>query len=205
MMKRLTLILLSAFICITAAASSPKNDFPRITFGIEWGYSATVFTSYHFNYICSEGYRLDNEGRDFIYHSNGDIIGTFGVNILDWLRIGLFSGYEGISEDRRIIPVGAKLTVCPDGYIENGVLFRIGGGMGISPRDRAMTTSFGIVGFGYHVALTRESSIDFILGYKAYIDHPPVEDIDGGYVSERDTRKNIATYHALNFSISLNF
>lgn len=205
MRKRLTFIILSAFICIGASASSPKNAFPRITFGLEWGYSSTIFTSYHFNYICSDGYRLDNEGRKFMYHSNADILGTFGANVTDWLHVGVFSGYEGITEKRRMVPIGAKVTLSPRGYSSNGLFIRAGGGIGIIPGDHAITTSFGLAGAGYHVALTRDTSVDFILGYKVYVDHPPIEDIEGGYVSERNTRKNIATYHALNFSIALNF
>lgn len=204
-MKRLIIFILAALICTNGFAGQPTNAFPRMTFGLEWGGSATLFTSYHFNYICSEGYRLDVEGRDFVCYSNADILGTFGMNITDWLNFSVFSGFEGISSGRRIIPIGGRATFYSKGYSGQGMMLRAGAGLGISASSRSFSTSFGLAGIGYHVPLSRSISLDFIFGYKVYLDTPPVEDIEGGYVPERDIRKDIATYHALNFSIGLNF
>lgn len=195
----ITVAILLGFRCM---ASEPA---PLVTFSVEWGYSATLVTSYHFNYICNEGYRIDLEGNEVGFNSNGGLLLTAGFHISDQVRIGIASGYEGINRNNRIIPLECRMTLYPKGYCNDGFVCNADAGFGLRDSFRNISAFCCGMGGGYHVSLSRRISIDFLLNTRMFIDMPPIEDIDDGFVPERNIRKDIARYHAMNLSIALNF
>lgn len=204
-MRPIAKLYISIVFALSSIVSLHAQRMPFISYGIEWGGTVTFLSSHHFNFICSEGYRIDSEDQEASGQVNGVILAKIGINITDGLQISLYSGYAGIEHNRRIVPIEGRVNYYPKGLGCDGILTSAGAGIGINSSWTGITSSYARIGCGYHIALTGSTGLDFIISYRLCTDRPRIEDPDGGYVPERDIRKDIATYHALKLSIGLNF
>lgn len=87
-MKRIlyiVLIFISFNTNVFAKNERAKTD-SGITFGVEWGYVATIQSGYHYNFFAPEGYRVDDFGNSFGHHANAE---TY-ISGMIWESSGIF-------------------------------------------------------------------------------------------------------------------
>lgn len=185
---------------------------PLFRYGLEWGFTPMVYETCHLNYLVEEGYRVDDSSSDVMFTPNAVLLAGFGVNVSNNISLGIYSGYAGLSEENRVIPLSFRATWFPKGVTSDGMLYYADVGTGfhihISDRiepDRSPATLVGI-GTGYHFSLTSSIGLDLQIGFRESFDHALILDPDGsGYISGRNIRRNNAAYSALNMSIALTF
>ena len=106
-MKKIISILLTicAFNICVKAQETGEESFPRFTFGAEWGYVATVWEFTHNNFFSAEGYRINEKGNAFGYHSNGELYLHAGYNFDEYWNLSLYAGYGGVNGMHKIVPI----------------------------------------------------------------------------------------------------
>ena len=70
-MKKASIIIF-VMLLTSIGLKAQTEPVPRFTFGAEWGYIATFYSGYHFNFFAPEGYRADPRHQEFTYISNGE-------------------------------------------------------------------------------------------------------------------------------------
>ena len=178
----------------------------RVLYGIEWGYDLTLLNSYHRNYTDAvDGYRIDDEGVEAMFYSNGHATAHIDLEFARRFAIGLHAGYAGIQQRTRFYPMSLRFSYFAKSYNTDGSFCFLEGGAGIH-ENRTTVSPFGRLGYGYRLSLTRRASMDFSASARCAFDHPPIyDDSIRGYVEEENVRRSDALYGALVFSISLNF
>lgn len=203
-MRRKLLISLIALIACTAARA---QDIPLFEYGIEWGSTSTLFTSRHQNFTSDEGYRINENHSAWSFVSGGYFTVNLGFNVTHWLNVGINTGFAGIAEGRRAIPLTARATIYPKGIENDGMLYFLDGGIGFTDyRVPSKQCLLFAAGTGYHLELSRLVGLNFICKVRAAVDHPDIIDIDSGeLVPVGRIRENNALYLSLNFGIALDF
>lgn len=194
MSKRLILTL--AFICLTLATAR-GGEPRRVGFSVEWGFSATVFNANDFNYLDTDGARLVDDSRCFKFYPNGGILGGIDVNPGRRFSFGLRSGFLGVEDNVRVIPVLFRVGFAPSGVDADGCFVRIDGGIGFRDLPPYRRVGLASLGGGYRMALSRRYSIDFIFTLRGTLDHP---ELPGTSISH-----NRAVYCSANAGIGVNF
>lgn len=206
-MKRGLLISVFAILaCIPAIAAGPQG-VPFFEYGLEWGSSSTLYTSRHQNYTSDEGYRINESHSGWTFVSGGYITVNMGLNVTRWLNVGINTGYAGITEGRRAIPLTARASFYPKGIDSDGIMCFLDGGVGFTDiRVPSKTCTLFSLGTGYHLAFSRLVGLNFICKLRLASDHPDIMDIDSGEkVPTGRIRENIANYWSLNCGIALDF
>lgn len=198
--KRLSIILVALSLMLPAGAA--ERNF---TFGVEWGASAILFSSYNFNVIDDFGSRYFDRGTTALYHANGTVMVNAGFYTGDKFKVTVNSGYIGIADGIRVIPVTLRGSLYPSGRYSNGVFYFVEGGAHLDCRTAGMNGLLGSVGAGYRKSISRNLSLDISANFRASLDHPMVVNPDGGYISAENTRKSNSWYYAPGFTVSLNF
>jgi len=177
---------------------------------VEWGIDAMFFSGHHYNYICEEGYRIDDKWDSFSFHPNASVQFGFGFNLTGRSELMLFTGYTGIGPSNRVIPLSLRYTFIPKGNYQGGLFYFADLGVGFHPVPSSEPPRricfLGKLGFGNRIALSRFCSMDFIAGIRTVHDFPRIKDPDSGkYLSKENTRKSILANCALTLSIAFNF
>lgn len=198
-LKISTLILLLSVFC-----SGRCNAQGRWGGGVEWGYSAGLVNIYHFNFIASEGWREDGSGQEFFLYSNGQLLAHADWHALDKLTIGLYTGYVGIRQYRRGVPLSLRATYhasgrCSDGWMAladaGAIAFE---GFELKPIAK--------VGGGYRFALSRSIGLDLLLNVQFCKDKVNLYDPSTHeQVQPVNVRRNSAYYGAAVLSLGLAF
>lgn len=183
-----------------------REGSARLSCGIEWGYNATVLDLYHYNYMDSaDGFRIDQKVMKPMYYSNGHATAHLTLEFARRWALGLHAGYAGIQQRTRIFPLALRSTYFMESFREDGQFIFLEGGAGLH-ETRKIISPFGRLGYGYRLALSRRSSMDFSASMRAAFDHPPIYDSSiPGYVPEENIRRSDALYGALLLSVALNF
>ena len=211
-MKRLILIVAAAVALL--AGQSPlqavnparQEGSARLSGRVEWGHDATLADIYHYNYMePTDGFRIDDKAFKPMYYSNGHA--TLGLT-LEFARrwaLGVNAGYAGIQQRTRFFPIALRTTYFTNSYREDGSFYFVEGGAGIQ-EARKNYPSFGRLGYGYRIVLSRRSSLDFSGSFRAVYDHPQIYDSSiPGYVPQENIRRSDAVYGAFCISIAINF
>ena len=204
-MKRCWLIstvCLLVWFATPAEAQTPQRK-ASLSYGVEWGYTSTLMHVYHHNYIADEGYRVDINGIEACYNSNGQILGHIGVNAWDRYTFSVYSGYIGIKQERHVIPLTVRATYFFRSYHEDGYMAFIENGIGI--HDEAHNTYLGKFGTGYRLSLSPKLNMDLMLSLQLADDHPTLYDPEDQEIPKEDLRRNDSTYGAINFMIAITF
>lgn len=205
-MKRLLILTVMLLATTGAWARHFDREAPRLCYGIEWGYSATIHEAHHYNYLCEEGYRLDDVGASFLYSSSATALITFGVNTFNHLTFSIASGFSAIYESRNVIPVMGRIAYYPAGLATDGIFVRIGAGAGFETSEVGREAVLETIGAGYRISLARAVNLDFSFNLNGAQAPSHIIDPDTGYnVPERNIRRNSAGYYALNLSVALTF
>lgn len=202
------------FICIIVAAGllTGRGDIiartPAVNFGLEWGIDPQIASFHKFNYVSWEGYRVNGDNSGINYNLNATVLANISVNTGEYFRVGLYSGYSGITRNTRVIPLSARFTMFPQGPDKDSFLYFIDAGAGFhlnEPKAPAQKPCFITkLGAGYRYIMGGKTSLDLLVNLRGVVDSPLLKDPDsGGYVI--DVRFNSAAYLAVSFSIALNF
>lgn len=203
-MKRAFTLLAALLLCVSAAGGS-REFLRRFHPGIEWGYSLTVATFRHFNYLDpSIGFRIDEKGWDSPPGSNAYILGSISYDISRFLGISLVSGYQGIYRNCRSVPVLLRANYYLSGMDTDSIFISYDFGVNLG-RPRGLGNQLQI-GTGYSFTLTNRSSIALTLGARLVYDQPDIWDpIEEEYVPTSNIRRNDAWYCSLNMGVALRF
>lgn len=208
--KLIIIFLLLASAYTPAAARNPAEWFlGRFRLGLEWGYSQCLLLNRDYNIISSEGYRIYEKDFGFYLQPNGLLLGRVAYPFLDHFEVALCSGYIGSGQDNRLFPLLMRLSWFPSGTGEDGFFTTLQGGVawhtpasGGSARQAWLASG----GEGYRIRLGAGLDLDLTVGFRFLADHPLIPNPEGpGNVAERNIRKNIAEYCALDFSMSVSF
>ena len=181
--------------------------FDRFTLGAEWGYTQCMTQSRNYNFISEEGYRIFENSFAFKAHANAQVLAHIGYRLSEQAGLALYSGYMGMGEDNRLLPLMLRVSYFPATDREDG-LFAFGQG-GVAWHVHATAGHMGwlgSVGGGYRFRLAYNTNLDLLLGIKYLHDHPSIPNPESpGNVPEHNIRKNNAGYYALDLSIAINF
>ena len=210
---RRRILIVAAALALLAGTSPVRAENPpgreesaRFSYGIEWGYDATMLDIYHFNYMdAADGFRIDDEAAKPMYYSNGHATAHLTLEFARRWALGLYAGYAGVQQRTRVFPLALRSTFFMESFRSDGGFIFIEGGAG-RHETRDSISPFGRLGYGHRAILSRRNSIDFSGSLRVVSDHPLIYDSSiPGYVAEENIRRSDALYCALCFSIALNF
>ena len=201
-MKRL----LATLTAVLAAAVSLGAQDSRLSYGLEWGYTATFLKTAQHNFICAEGYRITETPRSWQYFSNGSIMANAGVDLGRSFNLSVYSGIIGVYSDRWTVPAELRLRFCPAGLLSDGAVLHAGTAA-LFPLIPLYETGFRAnLGGGYRLSLYKGISVDFLLSFNFTLDHERLRDPDTmDYVPRARIVWNTAEYYAVNASVAINF
>lgn len=203
-MKRTIMIsLLLSVVLITAAEE--KQGRSRFTFGLEWGYVATYHSGYHYNFFAPEGFRVNPYGNSFTFCSNAETYLHAGYDLGDKWNISLYAGYAGIADFHHAVPISLRGTRF---FRRNSTGDRwfcfLDLGSGICLKSGPQALLAGKAGGGYRIALSRDTSLDFIFTLRTTLGHPVI-DFYGDIISMDRVNRNNAYANAVSIGLSVNF
>ena len=168
----LILLILSAFIFNTNAQ---EQSFPRFTYGVEWSYTATIHSIWHYNFFSPDGYRVDLKGNEMMYCSNGEAYVNAGYNFNENWNLSLYIGIAGISTLHKAVPVWLRGTYLFGNDPSDDRWFAFAeAGSGLSLKIPPQEIFSCKAGGGYRISLSRNTKIDFLMAVKVSYDHPDI-------------------------------
>ncbi len=198
-------LILSAININVCAGERGEEALSKVTYGLEWGYVATIQNGYHYNFFAPEGYRVDELDNSFGYISNADVHLHIGYNLSSRWNLSMYIGYEGIADIHQAIPVSLRMTryFNADPMKDRWLSF-IDLGSGICLKRRPEEILTGKIGVGYRLALSRSTSLDFILSARFIYTHPEII-YDKEPVSFNRINRNNAYVTAISIGMALTF
>lgn len=197
------------FLAAFSLAGGVAGAQVRFTYGLEWGYTATMFNIHSFNYHTTDGVRVDDTDALFDYRSNAMILGNAGAYFGDKFSATLNSGYASIYEKRMVCPLTLRATFFPKGYLNEGMKFFADGGTAF-PMDGSFKNKAIYLfkaGGGYRIPIYGRFGMDLSLAAQYTVDHP-VEIIDKythRYLDLENVRRSDRDYFALSLTLALYF
>ena len=171
-------------------------------------YSQNFYKIWHSNFICNDGYRVDDSGQERHFHASGSFLAGVTFETGRKTVLSLQSGYAGISDRSRIVPVLLGITRFNGSASSDSAFWYASAGAGfhIEGMQRYGIAALTALGGGYRFCLCPELSMDLKMGLNASYDRPPVKDIDGiGYVPRRNIRRSNSVCCALEIGVSFSF
>lgn len=206
-MRRLLsiLLILCAFNTTVNAQDAGREAYSRLTFGIEWGYVASFFSGYHYNYFAQEGFRVDEKGNSLRYTSNADMYVTLGWNIDRYWNLSLCLGYAGVSDLHNVIPVSLRGTryFGNDPMSDRWFAF-LDLGSGFGAKRPVQEILAGKAGGGYRLSLSRDTKLDFLFSVRTTCTHPTIHQ-DGYIISKDRINRNNAWVSAFSVGMAIVF
>ncbi len=204
-MKRLHAYILVFLLSCQPLIAGGETFLSRFHPGIEWGFSPSLASYHHFNYLDeSIGFRIDDEGWTYPDCMNAFFLASISFDLGRKTGLSLLSGYHGVDKDRRMVPLLLRTDIYPKGKDRDG--FILFSDLGVSLRSKQISSNQFQLGSGYSIVLTPHSSLVFRLGARIVYDTPDVWDpIEEEYISARNIKRNDAWYYALNIGVGLYF
>ncbi len=176
-----------------------------MTFGLEWGYVATINAFYHYNFFSPEGYRVDNKDCTFMYANNADMYAYMGYDLNEKWNLALYLGYAGIGSYHKGIPVSLRMTRYFEKNNEGDRWFSfLDLGSGIDLKIPVQEIVTGKIGGGYSLALGERSALNFLLSARIVYTHPQII-YEQTIIPMKKTNRNDAFVSALSLGISISF
>lgn len=197
------LLILCTFNTYINAQGRGEEGYPRLTFGAEWGYVATFWEFTHNNFFSAEGYRINEKGSEFRYHSNGDLYLHAGYNFDEYWNLSLYAGYGGANGMHKIVPISIRATryYGDDPLMDRWFTFAdLGSGICIKkPIQEILTGKFG---GGYRMSLSRDTKLDLMIGLRLTYTHLEVIH-DGKQIPHKMINRNNTLCGGLSISLAL--
>lgn len=206
MKKILTIcLIIFAFNNNVSAQNKVGEKYPGFTFGLEWGYTASLFTIYHYNFYAPEGFRVDEEGMLLGYSGNADVYLHFGWDLSPVWNLSFYMGYAGISKYHKALPVSVRGTryFGTDHPSDRWFAFSdIGSGISLkTPVQEILTLK---IGGGYQIVLSEDTRLNFMIALRSTFTHPGIIFYDNK-IPHHDTNRNNAAVNGLSLGIGLDF
>ncbi len=176
-----------------------------MTFGIEWGYVATFWNGHFYNFFAPEGYRMEDRQNELGFISNADMYAHIGYDFNTKWNLSIYVGYEGIADIHKAVPVSLRVTrfFGADPETDRWLVFAdAGSGICIKMSPQEIMTAK--LGGGYRLALSRTTSLDFILSARFTRTHPQIM-YDKAPIQLSRTNKNVAYTASISVGMALNF
>ena len=203
-MKRViaTLLIICSFnICVKAS----EREFPRFTFGVEWGYVGTFQSGYRYIFFPPEGYRVDVRDNSFGLHSNADMYMHGGINLNRNWNISMYIGYAGVADFHKVVPASIRTTRF---FGKNPLADRcftfVDLGTGLCMKSPLQEIICGKIGGGYRLSLSKDTKLDLILSARMTYTHPQIV-YDEMIIDHEMVRRNNAYVSAVSCGIGLTF
>ncbi len=199
------LLIISIFNISVKARNTEGERFSRLTYGLEWGYSATVFSGYHYNYFAPEGFRMDEFGNSFRCRSNAEAYLNVGYNLSDVWNIAVYAGYAGVSDLHKAIPVSLRGTrFFGNDPAEDRWFAFMDFGTGICLKKPVQEIISGKIGCGFRMSLSPTTGLDFLFAIKTIYTHPYIY-YDGIEIPFDKINRNNAYISSLSLGLALSF
>ncbi len=175
-MKLRHIISTIAIASLPFVSTKAENPVKRFSFGLEWGIAESMWGRYDYQYRTLENFRAGKTYDTFESHLNGMVLGFAGVNLSRRMNLGIYSGYQGLTNKVRIVPVELKVkyfTGREPGV--RGWLLTAGGGVGLNTSgEMDICANLAEAGFGRRIYVGCGVSMDITLTFLAGKSHPPV-------------------------------
>ena len=206
-MKKLCAILVCILLPGALFAAGEGGLREHLDYGVEWGYTATCWEIYHYNYTTPSGARIDSRDSHFSYKSNGHLYGFAGIRFARHFATDVVVGWAGIYEERRVVPVTLRASCFWKGYDKDGWKTFLEGGRCISHSFAGKPVYIGKLGTGYRLMLDRSFALDFGLSLQAAYDHPldVYDKRREESVLDANLRRSDSGYLAVNFTVAICF
>ena len=179
---------------------------PRLSYGLEWGYTGTFLNTWQYNYIYSSGSRIIENDYNLWYYSNGFLLANAGLDLSQTVNMSLYSGIHGVYFKRRMVPVELRARWCPGGLQDSGLVTYCGVAAMFPTAPEYQTDARLNLGGGYRVNIYKSTCIDFLLSIAVSTDHKSILDPDTSLpVPGEDITKNFAQYWSASLSLAINF
>lgn len=155
--------LIITMLCVMASVSLGAETPLRVRYGVEWGYSPQLASSFQYTFLSANGYRLSEGSPDleFDYFTNAFVSFGAGVEFANYFSLSLNAGFRGFYKNFRTVPIEAKFAAFFNGYNHSGPFVTFSSGPCLGERfswdDRAVTASLGA---GLRACLIDKVSID---------------------------------------------
>lgn len=202
-------ILISLILCLfnnnVKAQDKGGETYPKLTFGLEWGYIASMTTFYHYNFYAPEGFRVDEKGLLWGCMSSADVYLNVGWNINPVWNLALYLGYTGVGEMHKALPVSIRGTRYFKANTPQDRWFVFAdGGSGICLKTPVQEILTGKIGGGYQMSLSRDTKLNFLFSARGTFTHPSVY-YDGSRIPMNRTNRNNAVVGAVSIGLGLTF
>lgn len=163
--------------CLVLALSVSARDrdgwcSSHVRLGIEWGYTATVYEQHCYDYISDAGSMVQSEGHGPRYNSNGCFLSYVGIETWKKAETDLVTGYIGIVQGRRVVPVMLRETIYFNGCRSDGFKLFAEGGVALAPTFQNKQVFMARAGAGYRLMLGDKPAMDFFMSVHGAHDHP---------------------------------
>lgn len=204
-MKRLAVICTLLFVFLSSAGAQTEDDFPRITYGVEWSYVASGFSAYHYNYFSPEGYRYNSKGTSSGLVGNGEGLLHVGYNVTDNWNLAIYAGLTGISDIHNAVPVSFRATRFFTKKMNGDRWFTFAdAGTGISIKKHLQEIVALKIGGGYRVSLSRDTKLDFNAALRCTYTHPDIY-FEHEIISQRWINRNNAIVVSASVGMTVTF
>ena len=202
-------ILISLILCLfnnnVKAQDKGGETYPKLTFGLEWGYIASMTTFYHYNFYAPEGFRVDEKGLLWGCMSSADVYLNVGWNINPVWNLALYLGYTGVGEMHKALPVSIRGTRYFKANTPQDRWFVFAdGGSGICLKTPVQEILTGKIGGGYQMSLSRDTKLNFLFSARSTFTHPSVY-YDSNRIPMNRTNRNNAVVGAVSIGLGLTF
>lgn len=198
-------LLISLYLLASAAPFAEAGN--PLAIGVEWGGNAMFYQCLERNFLDDDsGYRLDTSEKGFFYHANGSFRGYVGYYPGEKVRIDLGTGFIGIADSRREIPLTLRFNYLAAGRYSDGIAAYMDGGAGFRTLSKGVSGLLCTAGVGYRRHLFNGAGLSFLMNLRLATDRPGIISPDGsGFVPEGDIRRNEARYLSAGITLSLDF
>ena len=206
-MKRVCTVLICLLLSVVLSAADRGGWYDHLDYGVEWGYSASFWEAYHYNYTTPSGARIDSRDHHLDYKSNGHLYGFVGARFARHFTADVLVGWAGIYEERRVVPVTLRASCFWSGYDKDGWKTFLEGGWCGACSFAGKPVYIGKLGTGYRLMLDRNLALDLSLSLQGAYDHP-IDVYDKGRevaVPDATLRRSDSGYLSLNFTVALCF
>lgn len=201
-MKRLLTIFMILF---SVGAKAQDASSHRFTYGAEWGYVAVFYSGYHYNFFDPEGFRADIRDNGLKLENNAEVYLHCGYNLNAKTNLSVYFGYSAIEDYHNTVPISLRLTRYFDFNRYNDRWFTyIDIGSGISLKHDPQEILTGKIGCGYRMALSQNTSLDFIAAIRCAYTHPDIT-YYGENIPHSNINRNNAYASALSLGMALTF
>ncbi len=158
----------------------------------EWGGGITFLDCYSFSYLRTDGTRLKGNPCTFLFNPNAHLLIKYDADISSQWNLSVMSGYEGIYDRTRIIPLTVRGSYFPGTCSREGRFWFLEGGTGVKT-DFSTLAALGRIGWGKRFHLSEITSLDFMVSYRSalfkydHIDDPDEVPVDQIYTNRKIT------------------